>query len=194
MSHTTNSLHNAEEKTLIRRSVLGDGEAFGVLYLRHLDAIYRYIFFRVGDEAVTEDLTEEVFLRAWAALPKYRLGDYPFTSWLYRIAHNLVVDHYRSGASINLSPLHANLSSNPSESPEARLTVKQEMETLAWAVQQLSDIEQQVILLRFVEGLPHREIASIIDRSEVTSRVIQHRALEALRSILPINEASHETA
>src|SRR5258706_16230263 len=80
---------------LIRQAVKGDGEAFGLLYARHLDAIYRYVRFRIGNEADAEDMTEEVFVKAWEALPGYRIGEHPFTSWLYRIAHNVTVDYHR---------------------------------------------------------------------------------------------------
>src|SRR5437870_5432603 len=94
VSHTGN-LNGHDEGKLVRLAVDGDSEAFGALYVRHMDVIYRYIYFRISDEVEAEDLTEEVFIRAWEALPSYKPGEFPFTSWLYRIAHNLIIDYHR---------------------------------------------------------------------------------------------------
>src|ERR1043165_3026034 len=93
-SHT-DGRSTQEDAALIKQAVDGDSEAFGVLYVRYMDAIFRYIYYRVGQDIEAEDLTEEVFIRAWEALPSYQIGQFPFTSWLYRIAHNLVIDHPR---------------------------------------------------------------------------------------------------
>src|ERR1051325_1346317 len=84
------------EARLVQRAVAGDREAFGDLYERHLAAIYRYIFYRVGEAREAEDLTETVFLKAWQALNGYRPTEAPFAVWLYRIAHNLLVDRHRT--------------------------------------------------------------------------------------------------
>jgi len=149
-----------------------------------MEKIYRYIFFRAGDEAQAEDMTEEVFVRAWEALPKYKLGEHPFSSWLYRIAHNLLVDHYRRKKTSTISTDDLLRYSDPTQLPERIVGRKQENEVLAKSIMQLDDLEQQVLLLRFVEGLSHREIGLIIGKSATASRVIQHRALKALRAIL----------
>ena len=69
-----------DERLLVRRAIKGDGEAFGELYERYLDAIYRYLYFRIGNEVAVEDLTEEVFVRAWESLPRYKIGKHPFKS------------------------------------------------------------------------------------------------------------------
>src|SRR5512135_1339680 len=81
---------------LIARARRGDVQAFGELYEHSLDAIYRYIFYRVGEVAEAEDLTETVFLKAWEALDRYEVRDVPFTAWLYRIAHNVIIDRHRT--------------------------------------------------------------------------------------------------
>ncbi|MFQ5923219.1 MAG: sigma-70 family RNA polymerase sigma factor, partial [Anaerolineales bacterium] len=95
MASRSDASHADDESVLVSRAVAGEAHAFGRLYESHMDAIYRYIYFRVGEPAQAEDMTEEVFVKAWEALPNYRPTEHPFTSWLYRIAHNLVVDHYR---------------------------------------------------------------------------------------------------
>jgi RNA polymerase sigma-70 factor (ECF subfamily) len=138
---------------------------------------------------LAEDLTEEAFVRAWTALPKYEPQGYRFTSWLYRIARNLVVDHYRKQPNrtteddVGMENLP-----DPQMLPEDQLADHQDYESLANAIKQLGDDEQQVIVLRFMEGLSHREVAEVIGKSEGASRVIQHRALEALVGLMETNE------
>jgi len=188
MASETDARLSADADPLVRRAIQGDADAFGELYTLHLDAIYRYIFFRVGHEAQAEDITEEVFVRAWEALPRYEPGQHPFTSWLYRIAHNLVVDHHRRPESVPVQPSDLEGLINGAAMPEERLASQQEMAAVAWAVQQLDDEAQQIILLRFVEGLSHREVAHVIGKSEGACRVIQHRALQELHRLLSEQE------
>jgi len=178
------SLATGDEEALVRRSLAGDSEAFGRLYERHLDAIFRYIFFRVSDTELAEELTEEVFVRAWEALPRYRRGKDPFSSWLYRIAHNLVVDHYRRRKPTVLSDEDLEQTANPDGLPEEQVAKLEEMKTLAWAIQLLDELEQRVVILRFVEGLSHAQVGSLVGKSEAACRVIQHRALASLRRVL----------
>jgi len=176
--------NDREERALLKASIDGDSEAFEALYLQYMEKIYRYIFFRVGDEAQAEDMTEEVFVKAWEALPKYKLGEHPFSSWLYRIAHNLLVDHYRRKNPSTISTDDLARFSDPTQLPERIVGRKQEHEALAKSIMQLDKLEQQVVLLRFVEGLSHREIGSMIGKSASASRVIQHRALKTLHALL----------
>jgi RNA polymerase sigma-70 factor (ECF subfamily) len=173
-----------KEKALIRSSIDGDSEAFEALYLRYLESIYRYIYFRLGDEAQAEDMTEEVFVRAWEALPNFKPGKSPFVSWLYRIAHNLLVDYYRRRNPISIPVEDLAHHSDPRELPELMVGKKLDFEMLAKAIIQLDPLEQEVIILRFVQGFSHREVAAVIKKSATASRVIQHRALNALRDLL----------
>jgi len=180
------------QRQLINKAIDGDAKAFGELYEEYVDAIYRYIFFRVGSEVEAEDLTDEVFVRAWEALPEFRpSASYSFSAWLYRIAHNLVVDSYRRRSPVTFSrdELDKNRTRLPSVEEEAQ--IRHEAANLVKAVQHLSDMEQDVIVLRFVEGLSHREVAQVIGKSESASRVIQHRALASLRKIL-VRQEKHE--
>lgn len=173
------------EGALVSRAVDGDAEAYGKLYLRHLDAIYRYVYFKVGNRAQAEDLTEEVFVKAWEALPQYQIGESPFTSWLYRIAHNLTVDFFRRNRNEQtlLEETH-NPIANPDQTPEQILVGQQDLEALVAAVGQLAPLEQEVLILRFVEGLSHRQVAESIGKSDGASRVIQHRALATVAKLL----------
>lgn len=175
--------NSQDDSSLIKQAIDGDSEAFGVLYVRHMDAIYRYIFYRVGQEVDAEDLTEEVFIRAWEALPNYQIGQFPFTSWLYRIAHNLVIDHHRKRKPDPMPDLEIHHSGS-GRSNEDQLLQKLDSVMLVEALRHLDQEEQQVLLLRFVEGLSHREVADAIGKSEGASRIIQHRALATLQRYL----------
>ncbi len=181
-----------DEHGLLKRALNGDAEAFGDLYLRYLDPIYRYIYFRVGSQEEAEDLTEEVFARAWEALSTFTLRGQPFTSWLYRIAHNLVVDYRRRQRPLPMPEEGLRTIAAQTLSPEEALAQSQEVAVLIAALRELDDEEQQVILLRFVQDLSHSEVAAIIGKSEGASRVIQHRALTKLQRALNSRKMSHE--
>lgn len=178
-----------QEATLIERAVAGDADAFGELYLLYLDAIYRYVFYRVGDPSDTEDLTEQVFMNAWRALPKYTQRKSPFAGWLYRIAHNAVVDYHRRRRPAVLLPSTEEVdwvSEQPL--PLEQVIEAEEAADLAAAIAQLPEEQQQVIVLRFIEGLKHTEVARIVGKSAGACRVIQHRALVALSRILSVKQ------
>lgn len=189
-SLTTSRPANINEPDLVARAVAGDREAFGDLYERLMPAVYRYIYYRVGDQAEAEDLTETVFLRAWEALGRYQTTAAPFLAWLYRIAHNLVVD-WRRGR----RPAAALPEEHPDESPEAdpetQVLAGERSSQLARLLRRLDPIPQQVLALRFIAGLSHAETARVLGRSESAVRVAQHRALNVLRALLRADEAEH---
>jgi RNA polymerase sigma-70 factor (ECF subfamily) len=176
--------HNIDDKQLVANAQNGDADAFGVLYARHMDTIYRYIFFRVHDQMVAEDLTEETFVRAWENLPKYKVTEHPVTSWLYRIAHNLVVDHTRKQPPITVSAIDILPQQAAEHKAEQAIEMSEEHAELINAMHILSEVEQQIIILRFVEGLSHREVAEITGKTEGSSRVIQCQALARLHEHL----------
>jgi RNA polymerase sigma-70 factor (ECF subfamily) len=168
------------EDELLTRARQGDREAFGDLYERHLDAIYRYVFYRVEDAADAEDLTETVFLKAWNALAGYRPGEVPFSAWLYRIAHNAIIDRHRTRKAHLPLDAQTMLADNL-DSPEDQLDLKQRVEALVKAMRRLRPTHQQVLTLRFIGGLSHAETGRVLRRSEAAVRVLQHRALSELR-------------
>jgi RNA polymerase sigma-70 factor (ECF subfamily) len=173
-----------DEQALVGRSIAGDADAFGELYRLHLDAIYRYVYFRVGDANDAEDITEQVFLKAWEALPGYKQYGHHFTSWLYRIAHNMVVDHHRRHP---MMPLPATVE-GAWECRQAdaldQVIDAEESAALSKAIARLPEDQQQLIALRFIEGLDHAEIAQIMNKSQGACRVLQHRALTVLNRLL----------
>lgn len=179
-----------DEKVLVKKAGNGDADAFGNIYMRHLDAIYRYVYFRVEDSRDAEDLTEQVFLKAWEALPDYRDVGYPFKSWLYRIAHNVVIDyHRRQKFTVPMPPIEEIGWLTESVSSLEQVIEAEEGKVLAKAISMLPAAQQEVIILRFIEGLSHDQIAPIIKKSSGACRIIQYRALSALQQIL-----SHEKA
>jgi len=185
MASTANQAFDDNKiKKLVARAIEGDGDAFGVLYRYHMEPIYRYVFLRVGNAAEAEDLTEDVFVRAWEALPNYQITQHPFKSWLYRIAHNLVVDYHRKQKPLELADEELQVDPAAPSLPEDAIVLSQEANILAEAVQKLGEEEQVVVLLRFVDGLSHKEVAEVIGKSEAASRVIQHRALATLNKHL----------
>jgi RNA polymerase sigma-70 factor (ECF subfamily) len=176
--------HSIDDKQLVANAQSGNADAFGVLYARHMDAIYRYIFFRVHDQHLAEDLTEETFVRAWEYLPNYKVTERPVTSWLYRIAHNLVVDHARKQHPVAASAIDVLSQQAAEHGPEQSVELSEAHADLINAMHILSEVEQEVIILRFVEGLSHREVADITGKTEGSSRVIQYQALAKLQEHL----------
>ena len=179
--------NNNEEGRLVERAVAGDIDAFGEIYQRYLDPIYRYIYFRVGVVEDAEDLTESVFLKVWEALPGYRSVGLPLSSWIYRIAHNLVVDFHRKKGTDSVSLDDRDEwreAENLKQGTLAQVIANENVLNLAKAISMLSEEQQQVIVLRFLEGLTHKEIGRIIGKHDGACRMIQLRAIEALTRLL----------
>jgi RNA polymerase sigma-70 factor (ECF subfamily) len=173
----------SDEAELVQRAIDHDPEAFGRLYDIHVDSVYRHVYYRVGNEQDAEDLTQQVFLKAWQAIDRYRRKASPFIAWLMTISHNLVVDFYRTRK--DKAYLEAEiLADGPASNPEQAAETSLEQQRLRRAILKLGSDEQQVVILRFVEGFEFAEIASVLNKKEGNVRVILHRALVKLRSIL----------
>jgi RNA polymerase sigma-70 factor, ECF subfamily len=173
---------------LIQRAQHGDGEAISIIYQTYLEPIYRYIAYRVGTEVDVEDLTMEVFLRMIRYLPRYEYTGVPFEAWLYRIAATQVAGFYRKRGR---RPQQVDLADNlrePGTLPETRLIEQQEHSQVREALRRLNEDEQEVLILRFVERKSHREVATILDKSESAVKSIQHRALLRLARLLGSEE------
>ena len=172
-----------EEARLIRRAKAGDPDAFAEIYDRYQPAIYRYIFYRVGDEAVAEDLTSEVFVRLVEKIDGFTYRGRPLLAWLYTIARNLVTDYHRQSSRSHFLPLEEGLvadSGNPEEAADLALVQRR----LVHAIGRLTEAQRQVILLRFVEGMDTRSVAEVMGKPVGAVKALQHRALAAMRRIL----------
>lgn len=173
----------APEESLVEAAAAGAQGAFAEIYQLHLSRIFRYLYYRTGHRQTAEDLTEQVFLKAWQAMPRYKSSGTPFVAWLFRIAHNLAVDHHRNKReTLALDELLEIEDKSPTA--QQLLERREEASKLSAALAQLSRLEQSVIALRFVERLDHRTVATIIQKSETATRSIQSRALARLAQLL----------
>jgi RNA polymerase sigma-70 factor (ECF subfamily) len=172
-----------EDRQLVRLAKKGDRGALAALYTEYQPRIFRYIAYRVGDTAVADDLTAEVFVSMVKNIGRYEYRGRPFLAWLYTIAGNIVKMHYRRQQKAEFEPLPDEMidhKPNPADITESRLT----HERLMAAMPHLTEGQRQVILLKFIEGFDNSEIAAVMVKSEGAIRVLQHRALLALRRVL----------
>jgi RNA polymerase sigma-70 factor (ECF subfamily) len=185
------SAEREEDAALARRAGSGEAEAFGVLYDRYVDAVYRYVFYRVRNEAEAEDVTSEVFMRALRAIPKYEPRQ-AFLAWLYRIARNAVIDRSRRQASrqqVSFEDALAHPNADQVVNPDAGLLAGSDASVVRVAMQQLTSLQQEILVLRYVEGYDTKTISKLIGKRDGTIRGIEFRALSALRALIPSREA-----
>jgi RNA polymerase sigma-70 factor, ECF subfamily len=166
---------------LVGRAVGRDQAAFTELYDLFLDHIYRYTYYRTGDRHDAEDLTEQVFLQAWAAIDRFRWQGKPFLAWLYAVAHNVVIDWRRR--KVTNDSLDDGEHPIEVENPAAAREMSQwiDAELLATAIKRLTPEQQQVINLKFLDGFDTETIARMMDKREGSIRALQLRALQSLR-------------
>ncbi len=168
---------------LVERSSKGSGEAFGQLYQIYVDRIYNYIYYKTGHTVDAEDLTEQVFIKAWEAIGRFRPEGKPFAAWLFKVARNVVIDHYRTKkTNTDLSEVMAVIAVDGDPEDAAQRKATQQM--LRSAIRHLTDEQQQVILLKFMDGLDNTEISAMMGKKEGAIRALQYRALLALQRIL----------
>jgi RNA polymerase sigma-70 factor, ECF subfamily len=179
----------ANEAELAQRASKHDQEAFAALYTAYVDKIYKYLYYKVGSAQDAEDLCEQVFLKAWEAIGRYTWCGYPFSSWLYRLAHNLVVDHYRTRReSVPLQDMIATGSEPVDNDPADAFARTLDAAELVTAITQLTEDQRQVIALKFIEGYDNAEIAQMLSKKEGAIRALQYRALRSLQAILEAEE------
>lgn len=172
-----------QETRLIERAKAGDKKAIGELYRRHADAIYRFVYYRVKDTALAEDLTAEVFLKAMEGLADYEVTGAPFLSWLYYIARARTVDHWRRQQRWQkVALIHPLLDKTPR--PEETVSRRDEWDAVLDALPELTDDQQQVILLRFIEEMELEEVAAALNKTVGAVKSLQHRALASLARLL----------
>lgn len=170
---------------LLRRAQEGDREAFGDLYIRHAQAVFRYLYAHLDNRLDAEDLTAEVFLRVWRSLPGYREQGIPFQALLFRIARNALIDLYRRSDRAE-QPLEMDDLPDLDGliNPGDQVVARSEYQRVRVVLDRLKEDYRSVLVLRFLSGLSPEEIAQVMGRSPGAVRVLQHRALAALRSII----------
>jgi RNA polymerase sigma-70 factor, ECF subfamily len=166
----------------------GDGEAFGQLYEAYLDRVYRFVYFRVTDAQIAEDLTSLVFLKAWENLGRYHPHG-PFLAWLYAIARNTVIDNYRTRKP-TVSLEEAAPVAAQDEKLDDHVQLQFEMQSLQAAMQHLTEEQQEVITLKFIADYDTAQIAKMMGKSEGAIRALQMRALQALGRVMKRDTAN----
>ena len=174
------------EESLVRRAQKRDQEAFTQLYEANFDKIYRYITFRIGNETEAEDMTQQVFLNALQSISSFKWKGIPFSAWLFRIAHNQVVDYLRKKKRTHV-PLDTTVASND-DAPQQITERKLDIERLLQATQKLTEAQREVISLRFTSELPIAQVAKIMGKSEGAVKALQHSGIVALRKALLVTE------
>ena len=176
-----------DEQSLVRRAQQQDKEAFAQLYEVNFDKIYRYVVIRIGNKTEAEDVAQQVFLNALRSISSFKWKGAPFSAWLFRIAHNLVVDYIRKESKRATTPLDESLASsddNPQLMSEHRLDIEQ----LISATKRLTGAQREVISLRFAGELPVAQVAKVMGKSQGAVKALQHSAIVALRKTLSVGE------
>jgi RNA polymerase sigma-70 factor (ECF subfamily) len=166
------------EAELILRAKAGEQEAWRQLYEQYAPAIYRYIYFRVDDVQLAEDLLADVFVRMFEGLHRYEDRGWPLSAWLYRIAHDRAVDSLRRRAYRQQVPLEA--WNESVDGPEQSVGMRLAFEEVSGVLNELTDEQRQVIQLRFLEELSIQAVAQQLGRTEGSVKALQHRGLQAL--------------
>ncbi len=176
-------MRTGDDDSLLERVLEYDPSALGEIYDRYAGRIYNYIYYRLGDAHLAEDLTGTVFAKVLEAIQSSKPWNVSFSGWLYRIAHNLVVDHFRRSQQDRGAPLNERLLAGDQD-PVRLVERRLENDRLRWAVEQLTEEQGLVISLKFVEGLTNAEVAQIMGKTEGAIKSLQFRALASLRRIL----------
>lgn len=175
----------SSDEQLVEQIQQGSGEAMSTLYRRHQLAILRYVQARIYNWQQAQDITGEIFLSVVAHLPQYQITGAPFTAWLFRIAHNTVITHRQKESRTPLDPIsYADGQSRPEDNPANHVENKLEMDWVRNGLQQLDETQREVIILRFLVGLPLKETAAALDKSVGAIKTLQRRGILALRVVL----------
>ena len=172
------------EDKLIKGSQTGKSADFGQIYDHYLPQIYRFVLMKVGHKQEAEDLVHEVFISAWQNISSYLPRGFPFSSWLYQIARNKVIDFYRvKKTTVAIEMVDESLF-KIIDAVEKNLDTDMDLKRVSQAIIKLTPDQQDVVLMRFVEDLSHQEISAALDKSEGAIRLLQHRAINNLKNIL----------
>src|SRR6478752_9570158 len=177
--HATDS--TAHVRKLVDRGQQGDRQALEELYLLHFDRIYSYLHMSVGNRHDAEDLTTQVFVKMLESIGKFRWRSAPFSAWLFRIAHNLAMDHFR--ASKRWQPEEEVPEPDPGEGSAAEEEALESIgrQSMLQLIEKLSREQQQVLTLKFVFNFSNADAATILDKTDGAIKSLQHRALASLQ-------------
>jgi RNA polymerase sigma-70 factor (ECF subfamily) len=193
MSETATNKKESETtrvRALVDQAQQGDRDALEELYLIHFDRIYSYLHVSVGNRHDAEDLTTQTFLRMLESIGKFRWQSAPFSAWLFRIAHNLAMDHFR--AARRWQPEEEVPEPEPDESTSAEAGALEAIgrKSMLELIEELSPEQQQVLTLKFVFNFANADAATILGKTEGAIKSLQHRALVSLQKQLEKREQS----
>ncbi len=173
------------EEKLLKEAKSGKSESFGNLYDFYQPKIYRFIYLKVSRKEETEDLTHQVFLSAWQNIKSYNSKGFPFGSWLYQIARNKVIDFYRSSKPhISIEAISENIiGGNLILEPAAAEQIIA-MEEVRRAISTLTSEQQDVLIMRFIEDMPIKDVATALSKTAGAVKLIQFRAVSKLKRLL----------
>ena len=174
----------AEVRRLVERAQGGDRDALEELYLIHFDRIYSYLHMTVGNRHDAEDLTTQTFLRMLEAIGKFRFQSAPFSAWLFRIAHNLSMDHFRATKRVQPEEEVPEPAGSEQDSAELEAMHSIGRQSLLALIEGLSEEQQQVLTLKFVFNFANADVATILGKTEGAVKSLQHRALASLQKQL----------
>ncbi len=173
------------EQDLVKKSKDGGVEAFGLLYDYYLPKIYRFVLVKVGRREEAEDLTHQAFLKAWQNITKYEHKGYSFGSWLYKIARNTVYDYYRQAKTEFVVEDADNLGLLVmEENIESETEKKIALGKIVQHLKNLKEVEEDVLIMIFVNDMPIKEVAVTLGKSEGAVKLIQNRALKNLKGLI----------
>jgi RNA polymerase sigma-70 factor (ECF subfamily) len=175
-----------DERNLVEKAKSGDAEAFGQLYDACVDRVYRFVYFRVSDVPTAEDLTSQVFLKAWQNLGRYRPNG-PILAWLYAIARNTVIDHYRTYKQTVSLDEAAPIAAQEDKLDE-QVEFQSDLSSLQKSLQYLTDDQKELLILKFIAEFDTDQIARKMGKSEGAIRALQMRALQALAKVMKKHE------
>jgi len=177
-------------RALVDRAQKGDRGALEELYLIHFDRIYSYLHVSVGNRHDAEDLTTQTFLKMLESIGKFRWQSAPFSAWLFRIAHNLAMDHFRSRRRWQPEEEVPEPEGSAESSAEEEAFKVLSSESMFDLIESLSDEQRQVLILKFVFDFSNQEAATVLDKTEGAIKSLQHRALVSLQKQLERRDAT----
>lgn len=168
-----------KELALIKACQSGDAEAFGQLYDKYFKKIYSFVYYKIGQKETTEDLVSTIFIKALDNVKKFKVDKGTFSSWLYRITRNTVIDYYRTNKqTVDLeNVLEPSIENNMSTNLDVSIRLAEVKEKMS----QLSEQQQEIIILRVWQQLSYKEIADIMDKSESSCKMAFSRSIKELR-------------
>lgn len=178
------------EEKIIRNAIKGKPLAFGMLYDHYQPKIYRFVYIKVSNREDAEDITHQAFLNAWQNIKSYKHMGFPFSSWLYSIARNLVIDHYRTKKSVvDIEEINPEFAIAPA-SIELSIDKGLTMDAILIAIRSLKQEYQDVLIMRFINELSLKEVAAAIGKTEGAVKLLEHRGLATIKRNIALDQTS----